>query len=90
MQLYVFIKFPNRIEQTGNAIMNEVNPYLHLNVDKNNIMLSPVYPFMRLRMRNTIICIGENKGADQRADQRLFHYKDRTIPLFSKSKFSSL
>ena len=47
-------------------------------------------------MGKPTICIGENKGADQlrsdcEADQHLcFRYKDSTIPLFSKSKISSL
>ena len=47
-------------------------------------------------MRKPIICIGENKGADQlrsncEADQRLcFLYTDSTIALLSKSKISSL
>ena len=49
-------------------------------------------------MGKPTICIGENKGADQlrsncEADQRLcFRYTDSTriVPLFSKSKISSL
>ena len=47
-------------------------------------------------MGKPTICIGENKGADQlrgnrEADQPLcFRYTDSTIPLFSKSKISSL
>ena len=47
-------------------------------------------------MGKPTICIGENKGADQlrgnrEADQPLcFRYADSTIPLFSKSKISSL
>ena len=47
-------------------------------------------------MGKPTICIDENKGADQlrsncEADQRLcFRYTDRTIPLLSKSKMSSL
>ena len=48
------------------------------------------------RMGKPIICIGENKGADQlcsncEADQRLcFRYAVSTIPLLSKSIMSSL
>ena len=51
---------------------------------------------MSRRMGKPIVCIGENKGADQlrsncEADQHLcFRYKDSTIPLLSKSKISSL
>ena len=47
-------------------------------------------------MGKPTICIGENKGADQlrsnyEADQRLcFRYTDKTIPLLSNSKISSL
>ena len=47
-------------------------------------------------MRKPGFCLWENKGADQlcsncKADQHLcFHYTDSTIPLFSKSKISSL
>ena len=44
-------------------------------------------------MGKPTICMGENKDADQLrgADQRLcFRYTDRTIPLLSKSKISSL
>ena len=47
-------------------------------------------------MRKPMICICENKDADQRhgnreADQRLcFRYLDSTIPLLSKSEISSL
>ena len=47
-------------------------------------------------MRQTIICKGENKAADQlrgnrEADQRLcFRFTDSTIPLLLKYKISSL
>ena len=47
-------------------------------------------------MRKSTFCICENKDADQlrgdhEADQRLcFRYTDSTIPLLSKSEFSSL
>ena len=47
-------------------------------------------------MGKPTICIGENKGADQlrsycEAGQHLcFRYTDSKIPLFSKSKISSL
>ena len=51
---------------------------------------------MSQSMGKPAICICENKGADQlrsncEADQRLcFRYTGSTIPLLSKSKFSSL
>ena len=38
-------------------------------------------------MGKPTICIGENKGADQRL---CFRFSDSTIPLLSKSKISSL
>ena len=47
-------------------------------------------------VRKPAFCICENKDADQlcgnrEADQRLcFRYTDRTVPLVSKSKISSL
>ena len=47
-------------------------------------------------MRNSVICICENKAADQlrdnrEADQRLcFRYIDSTIPPLSRSEISSI
>ena len=52
--------------------------------------------YMSRRMGKPAICKGENKGAGQlrsncEAEQLLcFRYTDSTIPLLSKSKFSSL
>ena len=42
---------------------------------------------MSRRMGKPTICIGKNKGADQRL---CFRYMDSTIPVLSKSKISSL
>ena len=60
-----------------------------------NICVLQAYQ-MSLVMRNPVICICENKGADQlrgsrEADQRLcFRYTDSTIPLLLKSEISCL
>ena len=66
-----------------------------LNVKSCTIFNSRTHKMSRV-MRKPTFCICENKDADQlrgnrEADQRFcFRYIDSTIPLFSKSKISSL
>ena len=61
-----------------------------------NLFYVLVKTYLSRRMGKPTTCIGENKGTDQlrsncETNQRLcFRYTDSTIPLFSKSKISSL